>query len=103
MSDLVLSEPRSATLATLEVQRLSGQPRQPLVLAPALGLRATLGRAVCRLAPLLPVGYRLSTLAARPGPGRGLGAALGNGVVPAQCAAALRTFLWDAYGIEVAT
>ena len=29
--------------------------------------------------------------------------ALGNGVVPAQCAAALRTFLWDAYGIEVAT
>ena len=28
--------------------------------------------------------------------------ALGNGVVPAQCAAALRTFLWDAYGIEVA-
>ena len=28
--------------------------------------------------------------------------ALGNGVVPAQCAAALRTFLWDAFGIEVA-
>ena len=27
---------------------------------------------------------------------------LGNGVVPAQCAAALRAFLWDAYGIGVA-
>ena len=27
---------------------------------------------------------------------------LGNGVVPAQCAAALRAFLWDAYGIEAA-
>jgi len=27
---------------------------------------------------------------------------LGNGVVPAQCAAALRAFLWDAYGIGAA-
>ena len=28
---------------------------------------------------------------------------LGNGVVPAQCAAALRAFQWDAYGIGAAT
>lgn len=27
---------------------------------------------------------------------------LGNGVFPAQCAAALRAFLWDAYGIGAA-